>query len=30
LKNIEQYRVFTPRESKQEVHDFCTGRVAHP
>jgi HD superfamily phosphohydrolase len=24
LKNIEQYRVFTPRESKQAVHDFCT------
>jgi HD superfamily phosphohydrolase len=25
LKNIEQYSVFTPRENKQEVHDFCTG-----
>jgi HD superfamily phosphohydrolase len=24
LKNIEQYRVFTPRESKQRVHDFCS------
>jgi HD superfamily phosphohydrolase len=24
LKNIEQYRVFTSRESKQTVHDFCT------
>jgi len=25
LKNIEQYRVFTPRENKQEVRDFCSG-----
>lgn len=24
LKNIEQHRVFTPRENKQQVHDFCT------
>jgi len=24
LKNIEQYRVFTPKESKQKVHNFCT------
>lgn len=24
LKKIEQHRVFTPRESKQKVHDFCT------
>jgi len=24
LKNIEQYRVFTPRESRQEVSEFCT------
>jgi uncharacterized protein len=24
LKNIEQYRVFTTRESKQSVHNFCT------
>ena len=23
LKNIEQNRVFTPRESKERVHDFC-------
>jgi HD superfamily phosphohydrolase len=23
LKNIQQFRVFTPRESKQIVHDFC-------
>jgi uncharacterized protein len=23
LKNIEQYRVFTTRESKQQVHTFC-------
>lgn len=23
LKNIEQFRVFTPRESKETVHDFC-------
>lgn len=24
LKNIEQYRVFTPRENKLEIRDFCT------
>lgn len=24
LKKIEQYRVFTPKETKQKVHDFCT------
>src|SRR5437016_2607258 len=24
LKNIEQYRVFTTRESKEKVHNFCT------
>ena len=24
LKKIEQHRVFTPRENKQEVHEFCT------
>jgi HD superfamily phosphohydrolase len=24
LRKIEQYRVFTPKESKQTVHDFCT------
>jgi HD superfamily phosphohydrolase len=24
LRKIEQYRVFTPKESKQRVHDFCT------
>jgi HD superfamily phosphohydrolase len=24
LNKIEQYRVFTPKESKQRVHDFCT------
>ena len=24
LKKIEQYRVFTPKETKQRVHDFCT------
>jgi uncharacterized protein YwgA len=24
LRNIEQYRVFTPRENKEEVRKFCT------
>jgi uncharacterized protein len=24
LRKIEQYRVFTPKENKQAVHDFCT------
>jgi uncharacterized protein len=24
LKNIEQHRVFTPRESREKVHNFCT------
>ncbi|MFZ0773520.1 MAG: HD domain-containing protein [Candidatus Sulfotelmatobacter sp.] len=24
LKKIEQYRVFTPKETKQQVHDLCT------
>jgi hypothetical protein len=24
LQKIEQYRVFTPKESKEKVHDFCT------
>jgi HD superfamily phosphohydrolase len=24
LKKIEQYRVFTPKETKEEVRDFCT------
>jgi HD superfamily phosphohydrolase len=24
LRNIEQYRVFTPRENKPEIRDFCT------
>jgi len=24
LRKIEQHRVFTPKESKQKIHDFCT------